>query len=74
MVAYGLNGQIIAKNNPLVMIQANEQRDSVRGEAPNTVVLRSRATQAIVGLASLSWHPLWQTGCLLDIFCHPDFC
>ena len=63
---------MIAEEEPLVMIQANEQRER-QGEASNTVVLRSRATQAIVGVASWTRHPLWQSHCLLDVYCHPDF-
>jgi GNAT superfamily N-acetyltransferase len=72
MIAYGLKGRMIAEEEPLAMIQTNEQRE-MRGETPNTFALRSRASQAIVGVASLNWHPLWQSGCLLDIYCHPDF-
>ncbi len=72
MIAFGLKGRMIAEEEPLVMIQTNQQRE-MRGETPNTFALRSRASQAVVGVASLNWHPLWQTGYLLDIYCHPDF-
>lgn len=72
LIASGLKGRMIAEEEPLVMIQTNEQRE-LRDETPNTLVLRSRASQAIVGVASLNRHPLWPAGCLLDIYCHADF-
>ncbi len=72
LVAYGLNGQAIAEEEPLAMIQANERRER-QGETPNTLVLRSRASQAIVGVASWTRHPLWESHCILDVYCHPDF-
>ncbi len=72
MTSHGLQGRMIAEEEPLLMIQTNEQKET-EGKTPNTFVLRSQTSQAIVGVASLNRHPLWQAGYLLDIYCHPDF-
>lgn len=70
--AGGVNGRALIEQEPLPLIASNRVR-LLAGEAPGSVVMRNCHSQAVVGFAALSSHPMWPEMDLLDMHCHPDY-
>ncbi|HOZ47579.1 MAG TPA: GNAT family N-acetyltransferase [Candidatus Hydrogenedentes bacterium] len=58
---------------PLLSAIREEDTRRARGEGPQTLVLESDVSSAVVGLAAWTWHPLWPDTVLLDVYCHPAY-
>lgn len=43
------------------------------GDPPAAVVLRSKRSQAVVGMALWQWDSTWPATCVVDVFCHPAY-
>ncbi|MEZ4860008.1 MAG: hypothetical protein R3C14_01815 [Caldilineaceae bacterium] len=68
--------QLIGRESPEgpflpALLKAEERAQ--RGRTPTTFALRHAVTNAVVGLATCDWHPLWPETRLLDLYCHPNF-
>jgi len=57
---------------PLLPAIQTELKRRTDGQTPAAVVLGSRRTQAVLGLALWQPDPIWPATCLVDVFCHPE--
>lgn len=58
---------------PFLDLIQGEARCREKGELSRARVLCQTATQAVVGLATWDWDPLWPSTCVVEVYCHPDF-
>lgn len=64
-----LFGRYLTENLILPYIKMNNE---TAGNS-QIMVLQTRKTGAVSGMAAWNWHPLWSDVCVVDVYCHPDF-
>jgi hypothetical protein len=70
-IVMGLNGRS-STEGPMIPMQRTELERKEEGQGPRSVVLSSKETGAVAGLATYGRHPIWSGSVTVDVYCHPS--